>query len=62
MTGMKKKRNQPAVEDLFPNARARKAADAAVDQLDPQLPMTAFLDAWEAAYFEVAGRSPFRGK
>lgn len=59
---MKKKGNQPAVEDLFPNTRARKAADDAIDKLDPQLPMTVFLDTWEAAYFEVAGRSPFREK
>lgn len=57
-----KKKAQPAVEELFPNARARKAADDAIDKLDPQLPMTAYLDAWEAAYFEVAGRSPFREK
>ena len=57
-----KKKSQPAIEDFFPNARARKAADDAIDKLDPQLPMTAYLDAWEAAYFEVAGRSPFREK
>jgi hypothetical protein len=59
---MKKNKSQPAVEDYFPNARARKAADDAIDKLDPQLPMTTFLDTWENAYFEVAGRSPFRGK
>lgn len=56
------KKKQPSVDELFPNARARKAADDAIDQLDPKLSMTAFLDAWEAAYFASCGRSPFRPK
>jgi hypothetical protein len=50
------------VEKLYPNARARRAADEAIDQLDPKLPMTAFLDAWDQAYFDVAKESPFRPK
>jgi len=55
-----KKRKERTVEELFPNAAARKAADDAIDRLDPKLPMTAFLDAWEAAYFGIAKKSPFR--
>ena len=59
---MKKKRSkEPTVEERFPNARARAVADAVVDKLDPKLPMTSFLDAWEAAYYGIAKKSPFRG-
>jgi hypothetical protein len=55
------KRKQPTVEELFPNARARKAADEAIDLLDPSLPMTTFLDCWENAYHVASGgKSPFR--
>lgn len=50
------------VESLFPNASARRAADKAIDALTVSLPMSAFLDAWEAAYFENAKVSPFRKK
>lgn len=53
-------RRFPTVEALFPNAKGRRVADAAIDQLDPALPMTTFLDAWEGAYFEVAKASAFR--
>lgn len=56
------KRKQLTVEKLFPNARARAAADEAIDALDVKEPMTSYLDVWEAAYFEIAGKSPLRGK
>ncbi len=55
------KSDQP-VESLFPNAAARRAADKVADALPVSLPMSGFLDAWEAAYFAHAGASPFRGK
>jgi hypothetical protein len=42
----------------FPNARARTAADEAIDALDPALPMTAFIDAWIAAYRAAGGHAP----
>lgn len=54
------KRKERTVEELFPNARARKAADDAIDKLDVSLPMHVFLDTWEAAYFAVTKKSPFR--
>ncbi len=54
------KRKQKTVEELFPNARARKAADDAIDKLDVSLPMHVYLDTWEAAYYAAAGQSPFR--
>ena len=60
MKKQKKPKKEPTVEKLFPNARARAAADAAIESLDPKLPMSAYLDAWEAAYFAVAKSSPFR--
>lgn len=57
----RRKRKEETVEDRFPNARARKAADEAIDVLDPKLAMTIFLDVWESAYFAACGESPFRG-
>jgi hypothetical protein len=59
---MKKKRKQLTIEELFPNARARLAADEAIDKLAVTEPMNAYLDQWEAIYFSVAKHSPFRGK
>jgi hypothetical protein len=55
-----KLKKDSGVEKIFPNARARQKADEAVDALDVHLDMRAFLDAWEQAYFDVAGESPFR--
>jgi hypothetical protein len=40
----------------FPTARARAAADAAINALDPRLSMTAFLDHWIAAYTAAGGQ------
>jgi LPS sulfotransferase NodH len=39
----------------FPTPHAREAADRAIDKLDPSLPMTAFIDAWIAAYLAAGG-------
>lgn len=59
---MTKRKKERTVEELFPNAAARRAADDAIDKLDVTLPMHVFLDAWEAAYFQIAKKSPFRGQ
>lgn len=48
------------VEDLYPNKRCRDAADKAVDAMPVSESMSAFLDAWDAAYVEAGGRSPWR--
>lgn len=56
----RKKRKGESVEERFPSARGRKAADEAIDKLDPKLPMTTFLDVWESAYFASCGESSFR--
>ena len=40
----------------FPTARARDAADKAIDALDPKEPMTTFLDVWIAAYIAAGGK------
>jgi hypothetical protein len=48
------------VEDLYPNKRCRDAADAVVDALPVHLPMSTFLDAWDAEYCRVGGKSPWR--
>jgi len=45
---MKKKRKEPTIEEKFPNAKARAAADAAIDKLDVALPMHVYLDTWES--------------
>jgi hypothetical protein len=39
----------------FPDAQARTAADQAIDALDTKLPMSAFIDAWIAAYVAAGG-------
>ena len=57
---MGKRKKQRTVEEVFPSARARQAADDAIDGLDPKEPMCVFLDTWETAYFRAAGKSPFR--
>lgn len=54
------KKPKKSLENIFPSARARAAADLFIDSLDVHLDMRAFLDAWEQAYFDVAGTSPFR--
>ena len=50
------------VEDLYPNKRCRDAADKAVDAMpvSESTALSAFLDAWDAAYVEAGGRSPWR--
>ena len=40
----------------FPGAEARKVADAAVDALDVNEPMTKFIDVWLAAYKAAGGK------
>jgi hypothetical protein len=44
----------------FPTASARKAADEAVDSLDPHEPMTSFLDTWIAAYIRAGGKTKLK--
>jgi hypothetical protein len=56
---VKKKKRERTVEEIFPNTRARQAADEAIDKLDPKETMTTFLDTWHAAYVAAGGRSPF---
>jgi hypothetical protein len=55
-------RQYQTVEQLYPNAKARRKADEAIDKLDAKLPMTVFLDAWDQAYVDAGGQSPFRPK
>jgi hypothetical protein len=57
-----KKSSADAVEKRFPNAAARKAADEAIVALGPREDMRAYIDVWEAAYHEVAKKSPWRKK
>jgi hypothetical protein len=59
---MKRVKASTAVEQLFPHPRGRRAGDEAVDALPVTSPMTHYLDAWEGAYFAVAGDSPFRAR
>lgn len=41
----------------FPNAKAREAADKAIDKIDPTEPMTTYLDTWIAAYLAAGGKT-----
>jgi hypothetical protein len=44
----------------FPSAAARAKADATIDRLDPQEPMTTFLDAWIRAYIDAGGKTKLK--
>jgi len=50
------------LEQLFPSPAGRKAADEAIDKLPVTLTMSEYMEAWETAYFEATGHSPFRPK
>jgi hypothetical protein len=41
----------------FPNAKAREAADKAIDKLDSREPMTTYLDTWIEAYIKAGGKT-----
>ena len=56
-----KKSKSKSVEQLYPSPMGRAAADKAVDALDPNTTtITQLLDAWDQAYFDATGYSPFR--
>jgi hypothetical protein len=42
---------------VFPDERARAAADAAIDELDVSESMATFLDAWVMAYVGAGGKT-----
>jgi hypothetical protein len=42
---------------VFPDERARAAADAAIDELDVFESMATFLDAWVRAYVGAGGKT-----
>lgn len=44
----------------FPTSHARDAADRAIDDMDPHAPMSAYLDAWIAAYLKAGGKTELR--
>lgn len=49
-----------SLEQVFPNAVARALADQTIDALPMATTLAEAVDAWEAAYFAAAKRSPFR--
>lgn len=51
---MKKERS---VEQVFPDPKARRAADAAIDKLDVHEPMTTWIDTWIAEYVAAGGKT-----
>ncbi len=44
----------------FPTVSARAAADKAIDALSVDLPMSAYIDAWIAAYKAAGGTRPLK--
>lgn len=48
------------VEQLYPSARCRAAAYAAVDALPVSATIAEALDAFDQAYVDAGGRSPWR--
>ena len=51
-------RDAKALKARFPTARARDAADKAVDELPLTAPMTAYVDRWLEVYREAGGVEP----
>ena len=43
-------------ESRYPDAKARRIADAAVDELSLDDPMSLYIATWEIAYVEAGGR------
>jgi hypothetical protein len=56
------KRDDEWFHKHFPTARARDAADKAIDKMDVAEPMHAFLDAWVAAYRVAGGLTSYDWK
>ena len=44
----------------FPTPHAREAADKAIDKLDPNEPLTAFLDLWIQVYIQAGGKTKLK--
>lgn len=58
---MKPKKKPVTLEALYPNARARRAADAAIDALPTtSTTLAAALDIYDEAYVQAGGKSPWR--
>ena len=55
-------RKGQTVEQIFPDPRGRRAADEAVDALPLETTLRDAIHAWEAAYYDKTGTSPFRKK
>lgn len=53
---MKQKKKKDWLEQKFPTARAREAADKAIEPLASSLPMTEFIDTWYIAYVAAGGK------
>lgn len=52
------------VADLYPDKKAREAADDVIVNLDDNIPMGEYIRLWELAYMDAGGkvRPPPRGK
>ena len=46
------------VEEKFPNAQARRAADEAIDELSNDEPMSKYLSTWVDTYYRIARTLP----
>lgn len=46
-----------SVEERFPHAAARRAADAAIDALPIDAPMHVYIDTWMTTYAKRAGHA-----
>jgi uncharacterized protein YqjF (DUF2071 family) len=53
---VKKPSDKDVIARRYPTAAARQKADEAIDELSETEPMTAFLDAWLAAYVAAGGK------
>lgn len=49
-----------SLDRLYPSPAGRKAGDEAVDRLPPNTTtLSEAIDAWDQAYYDVTGYSPF---
>lgn len=52
----KKSKKKDLVEEIFPTAQARKAADEAIEPIESSQPMWVFIDEWYKAYVAAGGK------
>lgn len=53
-------KTEKSVEQRFPDPKARRAADAAINMIDTHETMKVYIDVWIAAYIAAGGKTSFK--